>query len=273
MTIDTLDKLIAAFSGTTQTLLFNKGSVSTQVIGGYSSLWRATGVPAQGAIPGAAAVIDDTLLGSFNLVNATSGKKLALAKGNSASTTTGQYVILFDRLAHMGGLSGTSVSPQTVGVDVSGSSKNLALRRGRADYSDVEWFLEWYTTTGGTGVNATVTYTNGADTPSQTVVIAIPASQAASRMLQIVGNNNEPIRSVQSLTLSATTGTAGSFGVTAARRIVEIQASTLASAMMNYTWQDLGLPAIEDDSCLFFGCLTPAATTGSVAGSFKIVEG
>lgn len=273
MTIDTLDKLIASFAANTQTLVFNKAGISSQVVGSYSSLWRATGIPGQGAVPGAAAVIDDTLAGSFNFINATSGKKLTLAKGNGSFSTTGQYLVLWDRLAHMGGLSGTSTTAQTAGVDVSGSSMNLANRRGRSNYQDVEWWLEWYTATGSTGVNATVSYTNAAGTSGQTVVIAIPASTAGSRLIQIVGNNGEGIKSVQSVTLSATTGTAGSFGVTATRRVAEMQGSTLANAAMNYTWQDLGLPAVEDDACLFFGVLTPAAGTGSIAGSFKIVEG
>lgn len=45
----------------------------------------------------------------------------------------------------MGGLNGTLTTAQTVGIDFSAlSSDNMAERIGDANYSDIQWWLEWY---------------------------------------------------------------------------------------------------------------------------------
>ena len=56
MAITTRDQLIASLAGRQQALIIDKSPISNVAAGQYHSLWRATGLPGQGAIPGAAAV-------------------------------------------------------------------------------------------------------------------------------------------------------------------------------------------------------------------------
>lgn len=272
MTISTLDGLIDALGNSAVQLVINKASIATQVAGGFTSLWRATGTPAQGAVPGAAAVCNNALAGCFGFTNPSAPARSYLARLFGLSANAATDIQVHDRLAHMGGLSGTVTTAQTVNVDVSGAGDNMAARRGDANYSDVQWWLEWYTATGSTAVTATVTYTNAAGTSGRTTTVSLAASMAASRMLPIIGNGGEFIQSVQSVQLSATTGTAGSFGVTATRSMAGLSMG-LANAGVVADWAYLGLPRIHDSACLFIIMVPGTTSSGALYGSGKLVQG
>jgi hypothetical protein len=273
--IDTRDKVAAALGNSAQTLLLNKASVATQGTGGFSSLWRATGIPGQAAIPGAAAVCNKSLTGAFAFANPTGGALSYLGQAFINAANASMTFMLHDRLAHMGGLVGNVATSQTANVDVSGSSDNLANRRGASDYSNVEWWLEIYTSIGTTAVTATVTYTNAAGTSGRTTTLsfggASPLNQAG-RMFPIIGQGGEFIRSVQSVQLSATTGTAGSFGVTATRRRAAIKTGP-AFLSEERDWGLLGLAQIHDDSCLFHIAICGTTSTGAVYGGYTLIQG
>jgi hypothetical protein len=81
MAITTRDQLIAALATNSSRIVLDKASMASQVAGRMCSMWRSTGLPAQGAIPAAAAICDNTLLAS-----------------NSAMSWE-----IHDRLAHRGG--------------------------------------------------------------------------------------------------------------------------------------------------------------------------
>lgn len=272
MTISTLDGLIDAMGNSAQRLVVNKASIASQVAGGFTSLWRATGTPAQGATPAAAAVCTSALTGSFGWTNPTSPARSYLSRLYLLSANSGTDVQFHDRLAHMGGLSGTVTTAQTANVDVSGSTNNLTNRRGDSNYSDVQWWLEWYTATGSTAVTATVTYTNAAGTSGRTTTVSLAASVAASRMLPIIGSGGEFIQSVQTVQLSATTGTAGSFGVTATRGIGGISLG-LANGGSVADWAGLGLPRVHDDACLFMVLVPTTTSSGALYGSAALIQG
>lgn len=145
MTISTRDQLISALGNNSSRLVIDKASIASQAAGTFVSLWRATGQPGQGAIPGAAAVCNNSLTGAFQFNQQTApatsyGGWASVVCGNSAMT-----VEIHDRLAHMGGLSGTVTTAQTVGIDLStmGGTDNVAARKGDSNYSDVQWWLEW----------------------------------------------------------------------------------------------------------------------------------
>ena len=55
MTISTRDQLIDALGNNSSRFILDKASISSQAAGTFVSLWRATGQPGQGVIPGAAA--------------------------------------------------------------------------------------------------------------------------------------------------------------------------------------------------------------------------
>ena len=188
------------------------------------------------------------------------------------SSNTGTDVQIHDRLAHMGTLSGIVTTAQTVGVDVSGTASNVDARRGDANYSDVQWWLEWYTATGVTPTTFTCAVTYDDDSTG-TVAVAVAASTAASRMLPIVpAVSGRFIKSIQTVTLAATTGTAGNFGVTATRALGGLSMG-MASAGEVGDWAYLGLPRIFDSACLVMIMIPGTTSTGTLYGSGKIIQG
>ena len=277
MTITTRDQLIDGLGNNSSRIVIDKASIASQAAGTYVSLWRATGQPGQGAIPAAAAVCNNSLTGAIGFIQQAApaksyGAYLEAATGNSAMT-----VEIHDRLMHMGGLSGALASAQTVGIDLAGfSSDNLVARVGGSNYSDVQWWLEWYTATGATAVIATVAVVYN-DGTTGNITASLAATRPASFMLPLNGlipsaAADKFIRGVTSVTLSATTGTAGSFGVTATRSRM-----TIGCAIANFKfvadWAALGLPEIYNSSCLFPIVLTSTTSTGTVRGGGKIAHG
>jgi len=197
---------------------------------------------------------------------------------NAVSNLAAMTVEIHDRLMHMGGLNGTLTTAQTAGVDIAANlaSSNMAARIGGANYSDIQWWLEWYTATGATAVTATVgvTYNDGS---TGTLSAALAATRPASFMLPLNGlipaaDSGKYIRSVNTVTLSATTGTAGSFGVTATRPRMTLPLN-IANKTEAADWQMLGLPEIINSSCLFPLVLTSVTSTGTLRGGGKLIHG
>jgi len=275
MAITTRDGLLNAMGNASQQFIINKATIGSSTAGQPMSFWRSAGTPAQGAIPTSAAICTSALTGALSFTNPGSGNSY-LARMMLMGTITGADVQLHDRLAHMGGLSGTLTTSQTVDVDVTGTTSNVDNRRGATDYSDVQWWVEIYTAVGTTARTLTVTYTNAAGTPSQTTTVTIGATTSsrnrASRLLPIIGAGGEFIQSVESVQLDASTGTAGNFGVTATKVLTGIPLG-LANNSQLADWQKLGFPRVHDDACLFFICLPGSTSTGALYGSAKLVQG
>ena len=277
MAISTLDGIVNALGNNSSRIVLDKASIASQGAGTFVSLWRATGQPGQGAIPGAAAACNNALTGAVGFTQqtlpATSyGAYFEAATGNASMT-----VEMHDRLAHMGGLNGTLTTAQTVGIDFSAlSSDNMAERIGDANYSDIQWWLEWYTATGATAVTATVAVTYN-DATTGTLSVALAATRPASLMIPLNGlipaaGAGKYIRAITTVTLSATTATAGSFGVTATRPRLAI-GTPIANYKVTADWAALGLPEILNGSCLFPVVLTSTTSSGTVRGGGKIAHG
>ena len=277
MTITTLDGLVSALGNNSSRIVIDKASIASQAAGTYVSLWRATGQPGQGAIPAAAAACNNATVGGIRFSQQVDpvtsyGAYLEAATGYSAMTLE-----IHDRLAHMGGLNGTLTTAQTVGIDFASlSSDNLAARKGDANYSDIQWWLEWYTATGATVATATVgvTYNDGT---TGTLTVSLAATRPGSLAIPLNGlipaaGAGKYIRAITTVTLSATTGTAGSFGVTATRLRMSI-GSPIANFKSVADWAALGLPEIFNGSCLFPIVLTSTTSSGTVRGGGKIAHG
>lgn len=278
MAITTRDQLISGLGNNSSRIILDKASIASQTAASYCSLWRATGRPGQGAVPAAAANCNNATVGGIwfaqQVSPATSyGAYLEMATGNAAMT-----VELHDRLIHMGGLNGTLATAQTVGIDfLSVTADNMVDRIGDANYSDIQWWLEWYTATGATAVTATVAVTYNDGTAGNLTGAALAASRPASHMIGLNGlipaaAAGKYIRAVNTVTLSATTATAGNFGVTATRLSMTIGCS-IANFKFVADWAALGLPEIRNSTCLFPIVLTSTTSTGTVRGSGKIAHG
>ena len=200
------------------------------------------------------------------------------AWANAACSNSAMTVEIHDRLMHMGGLNGTLTTAQTVGVDISANlaTSNLSARIGDANYSDIQWWLEWYTATGSTAVTATVAVTYN-DGTTGTLSVSLAATRPASLMIPLNGlipsaAAGKYIRAITTVTLSATTGTAGSFGVTATRPRMTLPLP-LANKTEIFDWAALGLPEIFNSSCLFPLVLTSTTSSGTVRGGGKLAHG
>lgn len=272
MTISTRDALIDALANNSSRVVIDKASLANAVAGQFFSLWQATGVPGNGATPTTAAIPTYATTGAVGFAQQTGPATSYLAWLRALTSNANQSVEVHDRVAHQGGLSGTVTTGQSPAIDVLTLSL-AAARRGDANYSDLQWWLEIYTALGATGVNATVNVTYDDASTGNLAAIALGATPRAGRMYPLVSAvAGRFIRGVNTVTLSATTGTAGNFGVTCTRPRTGIDVDQ-ANKGVAYDYAQLGLPEIPNDSCLMFVVPCSTTSTGTVRGSGKIAHG
>lgn len=273
----TIDKIASALATNSDRLVMDKASIASQTANSYCSLWRSTGQPGQGSIPSTAANCNNTTTGCFGVTNQTAPLTGYIGYFEFASSNAAMTLELHDRLIHMGGLSGTATTAQTVGIDFNGvTADNMANRIGDANYSDIQWWLEWYTATGSSAVTITcaVTYSDGST--GNLTAISLAATRPASHMIAINGyipaaKSGLAIRGISTVTLSATTGTVGSFGVTATRKRCSVFAP-IANANFSANWADLPISKIPSSSCVFPIVLTSTTSTGTARGGGKVMH-
>ena len=272
------DQLIDALANNSTRIVIDKASIANTAVGQYHSLWRATGQPGQGAIPAAAANCNQSTVGGMQFSQQTAPAKSYLAYLEAACSVSAMAVEVHDRLMHMGGLNGTLNTAQTVGLNFNGATAdNMAERIGDANYSDIQWWLEWYTDTGATAVTATVNVTYNDGTTGNLAAISLAATRRASLMQPLNGlipaaAAGKFIRAVDTVQLSATTGTAGNFGVTATR-LRGTLFMPIANAKFSADWANLPINTIPNSSCPFVVVLASTTSTGLLRGGGKIAHG
>lgn len=243
--------------------IIQKASI-TSVAGFHYSLLTSVGMPAAGSVPatGAGTSCTNTTAGSLQVPSALSaGENLFLGQVSLGMQTVGT-LILYDRLWHTSGLNGTLTTAQTVGT---GSLPRYATG------DRVELWLEWYTATGATITNVTASFTNQAGTSGLTTTsLALPASVPANRMYQLpLPSGSTGVRSCESVTLSASTATAGNFGVTLLRRLAVIPVQ-IAGAGQNFDFFQLGKLNLASSTAtlpsLWFMIVPSTTTTGLISG-------
>lgn len=164
------------------------------------------------ATPTASVALDKTSDHSIGPMPAVgSGRLTIMGARLNPSSIGGQAVILVDMLNVSGGLSGIVTTAQTTNLPTA------ALTRFTSGEGVMIGLCIW-TFVGGTSTTVTVSYTNQAGTPGQiSTVTQIGGSNIANnagRMIPIpLAAGDTGVRSVESVTLAGTTGTAGNFGV------------------------------------------------------------
>lgn len=276
MAITSLDQLVTAVTNASD-VMYHKSNIASQLAGGWSSYWRGTGSFAQGVQPTSFDICNNLTVGSIPYVgaNEAGGEQLYLYALNFGTSVAGGCMYLVDRLAHMGGLSGTSATAQSANVAVSGTINNLPTRIGHSGYGEVLWFAEWYTATGSTAVTLMGSGDLADGTTSAFQSVSLPASVAASRMYQLLPptNANQGFRKITNVALSATTGTAGNFGITAYRVIAALPPSIVANYSVTFDWQQLGLPVIPSGACLNYIAILSGTSTGTFYSYLTLVKG
>ena len=230
-------------------------------------------MPAAGAIPSTAVIYDNTTVGGLNFTPLTGGGNLHITNMEMSCTaiaTLPQHVIITDRLCAMGGLSGIVITAQTVNLSLTGVASD---RLGANDNSEIEWYVEVYTALGATSTTCTVAFTH-TDTTTSTHAFTTGPSPPAGRLFLIVPTAGKRIASVQSVTLTASTLTAGNFGVTAMRPITsgETPAWQNASPVI-FDAAKLGFPVISSTACLVLNGYPSATSIGAVFGKIVLAQG
>lgn len=277
--ITDMDQLVNAMGNNASRLIIDKSSLANAAAGQYFSLWRALGYPGQGAIPTTADVPSHTTLGAMGYEQQTAPATSYLGVLEAISVTAGQTLEIHDRLMHMGGLNATLTTSQTVNLDVHSNigTNNLDARKGDNNYSDIQWWMEWYTDTGATASNATINVTFNDGTSANLSVQAVGGTVRAGRLINLnylIGSADQGkyIRDINTVQLSASTGTAGNFGFTATRYRGAVYCPA-AGARFTSTWTDMNLPEIFNSSCLFPVVTLNTTSTGNWRGTGKVLHG
>lgn len=222
----------------------------------WCSLWRMEGVPCHGAAPGAAANPTRSTAGAWQQANATGGRKLRFFSAVGAASAAGM-LLLYDRLAHVSGLSGTVTTAQ----NLNGGSPMGITRYTSGDR--VEIWAEIYTAIGATGTTISVSYANtaGASKTTQPVAIGATGRNEAGRIIRVsLASGDTGVQSATSATLAASTVTAGDFGITLARPLLQIPI-TIANGSGVAWWPMSPVPEIPADACLAWAWIGPSTTS------------
>jgi hypothetical protein len=224
--------------------------------------------PDAGATPTTAEAPTRATTGALGQRNPSADLKLIAAM--IASAGIGTY-LLVDRLSHQGGLSATVTTEQTTNLPTA------ALTRYTSG-EGVMMALQIYTQIGATGTTVTCNYTNQAGTAgrtSQATAFGGAGFRELNRAIVMpLQEGDTGVRSVEGVTVLATTGTVGNFGVTLFRPLLLMPAPV---AGQTFEWDALfslggAAPDIVDDACLSLMAIPAVTNSGIVQGKLLFAE-
>lgn len=228
-----------------------------------------TTIAPAGVAPTAAVVPTNATTGALSIQNGGTGDLNILAS-RFAGLYPGNYMIC-DRLSHQGGLSAIVTGAVTTNLPTA------ALTRYTSGVG-VMIGITIYTVIGTTGTTITASYTNQAGAAAQTtplVVFGGTGFREAGRMIMLpLAAGDTGVQSVQSITVAASTGTAGNFGVTLFKPLYTIISPDISGSMSGdfvsgYSFG--GIPTVLDNACLFAMCIS-ASVNAQGAGTLSIAE-
>jgi hypothetical protein len=278
--ISTLADFKAALAAPHQTVYAVKQFGNTNGIQGLISSWLEPGKA--GTAPTTAAACDKSTTGALaNFTNAGGSNKLrAIARSlYPAWALTGnisnQTLIVMDRLCHQGGISGTATG------DITTNLPTAALPRF-TDGKGVMAFAEIYTAIGTTATTARITYTNQDGTGSKVSqdfsiggASGANTGRAAGTLYAIgLADGDTGVRSVQSINVTASTGTAGAYGITLARPLFILSAPQLNQSRLLSLFGGGGCACpVPNDACLMLVSAGQSATpaiSGAIGMSLEL---
>lgn len=224
--------------------------------------------PFNGTAPTSPVVPASNVLGSLTPVPA--GIAMWFKTLRSAKTP-GQSFTIFDRLSHMGGLSGTVTGAVTTNLPTA------ALTRYTSGVG-VFMAISIYATVGTTATTLSVSYTNSDGTAGRTsplITFGGANDRTVGTFLPIpfqVGDVG--VRSVESVTAAGTTGTAGAYGITLWKPIISFPTSDLCRRQDFDVVRDLGamFGSVEADACLGLMVGSNTTQTWQTVHSFTLIK-
>jgi hypothetical protein len=244
-------------------------AATATVAGRMSSLWTYNGAPAGGATPPSTAEQPTSATaGSLLQVSPSAGMQQWLLGATGTSLSAGTLIV-YDRLAHISGRSGTSATAQTINL-------SAARYTGSEAAGTVMW-AEIYTLVGTTTVNLTASYTNENGTQgrtSQAVAFGGTGLREVTRLVPMaLASGDRGVQSVESVTLSATTGTAGNWGVTLARPLLVMPLGVAGTGAVRDLIAGLpGIVEIKPNACLSLAWLANGTVSPQIFASLHMID-
>ena len=211
---DLVNRMTGGNSGTPENLFFHKAArvagvtADATIAGRPASLWRYDGQPSAGITPTTGAIPDNTTDGGLKQADPGGGRQKWLVSAGAMSLSAGS-LILYDRLFHEGGLSGTTTTAQ----DVQTTTPSPALTRYTNGVGNLAW-IEIYTIIGTTATTVTMNYVdqdgNTAVTSPATTIGGTGFREVSRVIFLPLAAGDSGVRAVESVDLLATTGTANS---------------------------------------------------------------
>lgn len=245
----------------------SSGAAATATIAGRpASLWTYDGSTGTGAAPGAVAVPTNATAGALPFTSPGGGRQSWLVQAWATGLVAGTLV-LYDRLLHISGLSGTTTTAQTVGGTLTrntGGAGNFIM-------------AEVYTIIGTTGTTIKCSYSNTTPTSGRTTTaVAFGATgfrEVTRAILMPLQSGDTGVSAVASTTVLATTGTAGNFGITVGKPLAYIGIGAAGAP----GWRDFvtglpGIPEIESGACLSLLWFPSTTTAPEIFGGYGVIE-
>lgn len=268
---------LSAGASTRQIFSFLKGFANNALGSFYAgsaySLWDKVGYPAPGATNPSSAIPTNLTAGAFPLADAAGGNQLYLGKMHARQnwwvsgglTSPARIVLrLYDRLYH----SGVTFTSASQTITLSGPTVTRGLANG---IGNEIWFEEWQNVPAG---STSVTYVNDGGTNSTTAAFqwsSIASDGSNGRMAQLPRLTAD--KGVQSIVSLATAGI--SFPP---HQVAILILREIAQYAFNFTEfdcrdaLDLGLPQIDNGSCLFLASECPVSAPNQAWGIMGRIE-
>ena len=281
--INKSDYLAKMTGGNVQHLFFHKlGNFATNtaatapIAGLEASLLLYAGIPCEGVAATTAAIPDNTLLGSMQQSDPSGGRQKwltcfeCLSKINDSSGVGTGILCLYDRLLHTGSLSGTTTTAQTIQ-----SSGSPALTRYTNGLGNQIW-VEITTQIGATPTTITAAYTdeNNNSHTTQAVTFGGTSFRESTRMIRLpLAAGDKGVKALASVTVLATTGTAGAFTAMVVHPLAELEVINIG-ILARKTFEQ-GQPSeveILTDASLCLSWTARSTTIPSLFGALHMVE-
>ena len=235
--------------------------------GRLSSFWLTA--PLGGSAPTTAAVPTSATTGAMGQVDSSGVQRIAQV---AASVGNWGYLMIVDRLSHQGGLSGIVTTEQTTNLPTA------ALTR-YASGAGVFAGIEIYAQLGTTATTFTASYTNQGGSGGQTSLAAViggTAFREAGRVLILpLQDGDTGVQSVESVTVLATTGTAGNFGVTLFKPLLVMPLPSVGSQQLvcdSIQTMCGNMPEIVNGACLQYMIVGGTTGSGILVNAVRIIE-
>jgi len=253
---DLVNRMTGGNSGTPEVLWVTKfptiANTLVNATGGFTySYWQFDGAGGgSGAVPTTVAAPTSATVGAIPFTDPGGGRQKWLVQGGlvtleNSNTGACGAITLYDRLLHIGDLDGTVTTAQTVGGTLTRNTGGVGNKIYVEIYSDI----------GTTERTITASYTNQAGTASRTTQATIiggnynRAKQHSFFELPLQ-DGDTGVQAVASVTISASTGTAGNFGITVGRPLAQFSNSWRWGDQIDFTIGLRGIPEIEAGACL-----------------------